>query len=73
MNGFGKLLLYRRLWDNNLVKEVSNTLQIYTLSTEITDRELQLRKKEIKLLLLLLLSNFSLLSFGWEIFIYPGM
>ena len=25
------------------------------------------------LLLLLLLSNFSLLSFGWEIFIYPGM
>ena len=25
------------------------------------------------LLLLLLLSNFSLLSFGWEIFTYPGM
>jgi len=23
--------------------------------------------------LLLLLSNFSLLSFGWEIFTYPGM
>jgi hypothetical protein len=48
MNGFGKLLLYRRLWDNNLVKETSNTLQIYTVSTEITDRELQLREKEIK-------------------------
>jgi len=26
-----------------------------------------------KLLLSLLLSNFSLLSFGWEIFTYPGM
>jgi len=26
-----------------------------------------------RILLLLLLSNFSLLSFGWEIFTYPGM
>ena len=31
------------------------------------------KQKLLLLLLLLLLSNFSLLSFGWEIFAYPGM
>ena len=54
--GFWKTcLLYRHLWDNNLVKEASNTFQLFALNTAITDTELQLRLKEIKLLLLLLL------------------
>jgi len=43
------------LWENNLVKEASNTFQLFALCTAITDTELQLRIREIIIIIIIII------------------